>query len=246
MINEIPRLSMPGWLQHENFTFDICNILKDSLYYPCAEFDGSPVKYFMGNVYSFIYVDYGVSRDRFLEAIKNQGFRGYKVKHQQTVARSELVPSGWNIKIEPNKKTENPEIFYTSWVQKPFCEWIVFERCEGRDDSYNPKRFSLLYLCADGAAAYQALYLSNGMNPNIIAIIQPEGGNYSGFRNREDIFARSVFYNKRKLPMYLINGGGGPPDLYDNAPWREYNTLIKKINSDREQLVIWKYNNEIN
>jgi hypothetical protein len=31
----------------------------------------------MGNVFSFIYADYGVSREDFMNAMENNGFRGY-------------------------------------------------------------------------------------------------------------------------------------------------------------------------
>jgi hypothetical protein len=63
MINEIEIIQMPDWLSSVNFKFNINEVLKDSLYYPSSAFDGDPIKYFMGNVYSFIYVDYCNTRD---------------------------------------------------------------------------------------------------------------------------------------------------------------------------------------
>ena len=80
MINEIPKNEMPKWLLGEKYSFDIENIIKDSLYYPSCGRDGTPVKYFMGNIYSFVYVDYGISKNDFNKEIDLPDvFRGYNL-----------------------------------------------------------------------------------------------------------------------------------------------------------------------
>jgi len=249
MINEIEKIGMPEWLASDNFTFNVDKVLENSLYYPSAHFDGDPVKYFMGNVFSFIYVDYGVSREKFLQEINNQGFRGYHIIHKHSISQNDLVPNGWTVQLQPDRSEINSNNhFYRNWIKKPFCEWVIFERDEDRDDSYNPKKFSLIYLCADGAAAYQAMYLSNHIKPKIIAIIQPGhgfGGNYTDFTDRSKIFAKSVFYNKNYLPDYLINGGWGKSDFYKNPIWNEYNELVKTVNTGNATLTIWKQTGNI-
>jgi hypothetical protein len=245
MIKEIEKIKMPEWLNKSNFVFNINEILKDSLYYPCSEFDGDPVKYLMGNVFSFVYVDYGVSKEDFYNQINNNGFVGYNIIHKKSISQNELIPNGWKIKIKPNLIEENPNIYYSTWTKKPFCEWIIFERNSDRDESYNPKRFSLLYLCADGAAAYQAIYLSNKIRPKIITIIQPGedfGGNYTVFRDKNLIFCRSVFHDLSQLPTYLVNGGWGHSDYYEVIVWHEYNIPVKLFKTDRATLKIWKLN----
>jgi len=242
MNKDIETIKMPEWLSRDNFTFDVNTVLENSLYYPCACFDAHPVKYFMGNVYSFVNVDYGVSKGEFLREIDNHGFLGYHIIHRKPISQDELTPAGWKVHIYPERNDGNPGN-YQNGIQKPFCEWIIFERDSDRDDSYNPKRFSLLYLCADGAAAYQAMYLSNSIKPRIIAIIQPGhgfGGNWSDFTDRTKIFARSVFYNNDLLPEYLINGGIGPSSHYDDPIWSEFNSPIGKINAGESTLKIWK------
>ena len=244
MIKEIEKIEMPEWLSAKKFLFNINNILNDSLYYPSAHFDGDPVKYLLGNIFSFIYVDYGVSREEFQKEIDNQGFRGYHIIHKQSITQNELIPNGWSVLLQPDRNERNPnEKFYRNWIKESFCEWIIFERDENRDDTYNPKRFSLLYLSADGSAAYQAMYLSNGSKPKIIAIIQPGhgfGGNWTDFTDRNKIFARSVFYNVNLLPDYIINGGWGPSEFYNEHIWDEYNASVKIFNTGRATLNIWK------
>ena len=70
MNSPIPIIETPKWLQEidasniNSVQFDIKQILKDSLYYPSAGYDGNPIKYFAGSIHSFIYIDYSVERDR--------------------------------------------------------------------------------------------------------------------------------------------------------------------------------------
>lgn len=241
--NNIEILEMPKWLLKNEFEFDVNVVLENSFYYPCSHFDGGPVKHFMGNVYSFLYVDYGVSREDFLNELKNRGFRGYHIIYQRSISQNELTPNGWTVYIPPGEDERNPNDYYPECTKNPFCEWVIFERAPDKDDSYNPKRFSLLFLCADGAAAYQAIYLSNNIKPRIVAIIQPGhcfGGNWTIFTDREKIFARSVCYKRELLPDYLINGGYGKACLYENSIWDEYTTPVKMLNAGISTIKVWK------
>lgn len=61
MIPEIPIIPMPCWLAKLDeksmlsCRFPLLEILQDSLYYPSFRFDGEPIKYLAGNIYSFMY-----------------------------------------------------------------------------------------------------------------------------------------------------------------------------------------------
>lgn len=217
MIQDIEIMEMPEWLSRNNFSFNVRTVLKDSLYYPGAGFDGYPVRVLMGNIFSFVYVDYGVSKEYFLNQINNHGFSGYHIFYRQSIFQNELTPNGWTVYLPPDiNRDGNPNTFQDIF-KKPFCEWVIFERNEDRDDSYNPKRFSLLYLCAEGVAAYQAMYLSNNIKPKMIALINTDGfsGNWTDFRDRNKIFARSVFYDVRLLPDYIISYSGPIWDVFN-------------------------------
>lgn len=239
MINEIEKMEMPEWLKNGDFRFNVKTILKDSLYYPSSGLDGDPVKYFMGNVYSFMYVDYGISREEFLYELQKRGFCGYHIIHQQSLTPRDLTPNGWIVRILPDGYKD---VLPWSYIKKPFCEWVVFERNANLDDTHNPKRFSLIQLCGEGVATYQAVYLSNNIKPKIIAIIQPGhsfGMNWTDFTNRKEIFAKSVFYNEDLLPDYLINGEW-EKRLLDRVIWDEYNVSVKEFFTGRSTLHIWK------
>lgn len=243
MITEIEKIEMPDWLQIDNFSFDIKKVLKDSLYYPASNFDGKPVTHLMGNVYSFIYVDYGVTKDEFYNEVKNHGFVGYHTIYNQTITQEMLIPEGWNVSLFPDYNEIHRMKNMNTFIKKPFCEWMIFERDADKDDTYNPRRFSLLFMCADGAASYQALYLSNKITPKILAIIQPGhgwGGNYTDFTDRDKIFAKSVFHDFSNLPQYLLIGGYGRG--YDNASalWEEYSEGVWHTRTSLSSMKLWR------
>ena len=221
------RKAVPAWLNAideasgATHPFALNRILKNSLYYPASGFDGDPVKYFAGNIHSFVYADCGRSEEELLQALANPGFLGYEPITTRLVTAQEL-----NWPELPGYLNETPidgnlELFIgLGWVKQPFCSWTVFQRCDDRPPSHGPARFSFLFLCADGTAAYQALYVANSVAPKAIAIIQP-GWTY--FSDPEHALARTVATNPAGKPELLIYGGDGSSDRYVAPCWPEYN-----------------------
>jgi hypothetical protein len=225
MINEIPKIEMPNWLLGEKYKFDIKNIIIDSLYYPSCGTDGVPVKYFMGNIYSFVYVDYGISENDFNREIDlPEAFRGYKIIHKEKISKYQLDTGNEKYYLAKISHREPMR----DWVQKTYCYWVVFKRELDYNDTHNPEYFSLLYLCSEAVSAYYVLYNQYKVSPKILCIIQDGhgfGGNWTDFTDRNLDLARAVFINK-KLPEYLINGGYGTG--YEKSIWPEYKKLIYK------------------
>jgi hypothetical protein len=231
MIGELPAMKMPSWLGDADPAtfakrpFPLEEILADSVYYPCSEFDGRPIAHLAGNYFSFIYVDYGKTRDEFMANLSQPGFRGYQVISQRSVTERELVPHGCTpIKLLPSDGDPRRK---ERWVEKPFYEWMVLERDQDRPDSYGPSRFSLLHLCAEGVAAFHALYLGNQRAPAAVAIIQPgsEDGfttNWTNFADPTKIFARSVLGNPAGKPDVLLWGGYGRRLDYMESCWPDH------------------------
>ena len=230
MTEEFPRAAVPAWLDGITVAadhaqpFPFKRMLKNSLYYPSSGFDGDPVKYLAGHIHSFIYVDYGYSESDFLGALSNSGFRGYRPIVVRAVSEKELTPNGWT-PLPLSQLDGDPAQHRHGWVKPPFCRWVVFERDSGFSPGHGPARFSLLYLCADGAAAYQALYVSNSAVPKAIAVIQPGhsfGGNWTNFGEPSQILARTVAANPAGKPELLLYGGNGSRDYYRKPCWPEY------------------------
>lgn len=231
-------ISDPEWLMGldvnavRNGNLPLKKLLDESLYYPAAGFDGTPVKYCSGDINSFVYVDYCQSKASLLEALNSNlnGFRGYTIFAWRDVCMDELTPNGWQPEILPGPG----EIVGQdkSSFEEPFCIWAIMERLAEFDEYHGPERFSLLYLCADGAAAYQALYNSNKFVPLILSIIRPGhsfGGNYTDFTSPQGILARSVRANQTGMPEYLMHQPIGLIGNQAQPIWPEYSFEVCSI-----------------
>jgi hypothetical protein len=210
-----------------NGPFPLPELLQDSLYYPSSHFDGDPVKHLAGNILSFIYVDYGVNSDDFANALKG-GFRGYTLVGNRSVNERELTPHGWH--PTPPLPPDGDPSRYRDWIKNPFCSWSLFQRAEDCPGTHGPDRFSLLFLCADGVAAFQALYAANSTTPRAVAVIQPGTGfgcNWTDFTNPDRIFARSILGNPFGKPEILLYGGVGRRSFYRQPCWPLYQTHVR-------------------
>ena len=230
MIDSLPAITIPKWLanvdaENQSSPFPLHKILRSSLYYPSSGLDGDPIKYLSGNFHSFVYVDYGISSDELEAELNNPGFNGYQQILSRKVTEKELTPNGWQ-PSSPSRDDGNPQR-YRDFMKKPFATWSVFQRDDGLDHEHGAERFSLLYLCADGVAAFQALYLSNQCFPRGIAIIQPGhamGGNWTDFTDPSKSLATTLFNNLAGKPKLLLYGGVGNRDFYREPCWPQYSS----------------------
>lgn len=227
MLETIEQVPFPEWLKGDDFHFNLKDILKDSCYYPSSWFDGDPVRYLAGNVYSFIYVDYRFTEEE-IERETALGLRGYNLIHQQHISEDELLPQNLTIFVEPDFKNPNERkeklvgITKELTKNKPFAIWAIFERKACFDEKHGAERISLLFLRNEGVSAYQDLYLYHEIAPFIIAVIQPGtgfGGNWTSFYSEDCFFYRSVnFYTEEAmLPRYFVT---------NSSHWKNYNTLV--------------------
>jgi hypothetical protein len=213
------------------------------IYYPSSGFDGDPIKYLSGNIYSFVYIDYGKSSNELDNELQSQGFKGYKIILSRDVTERELTPNGW-IPSPPSKDDGDPTQ-YKDWIKTPFAKWLVFQRNDDLGSEHGVERFSLLYMCADGVAAFQALYLSNECSPLMVAIIQPGhgfGANWTNYTNSQEIFARTVLENPAGTPKILLYGGIGKRDFYRSPCWSQFSQhicFLEKANSG--SIGVWQY-----
>lgn len=246
MLAQLPEMTAPRWMTDlssttvKNKPFSTHELLRDSLYYPSSGFDGDPVKYLAGNILSFIYVDYGHSRDEFMKALEMPGFLGYKVIGQpRSVTEQELTPHGWT--PDPPTPTDGDPSRHADWIKEPFCEWVVFQRSADVPPGHGPYRFSILYLCADGVAAFQALYVANNIAPKSVAIIQPGhgfGGNWTDYEDPKKIFARAVLNNEAGQPEILLYGGVGHK-FYQEPCWPDYNANVCFLDREDGRIGVW-------
>lgn len=226
MLENLPKIKMPDWLSADDFKFNLKDLLIDSLYYPSCGTDGIPVQYFMGNIYSFIYADYGVDETEFLnEVYSEKGFKGYRIIHKEKIEEERLFDMS-EIYWTKNESTFLKYRLYADYIKEPYNYWMIFEREGSYTDDYNPRRFSLLFMCREGVASFSDLYYQNKIVPKILCIIQDGSGfgcNWTSYTNRNAPMAQLVFSNDH-LPEYLINGGYNIG--YEEPIWDEYTQKI--------------------
>ncbi|HEV7346923.1 hypothetical protein [Telluribacter sp.] len=213
--------------------FPLLEILDNSFYYPACGLDGRVVKWYARHIQSFIYCDYAISKERFLLEMEN--FMGYTVFGHRSVQQQELVPNGW-YPVLP-RGAGNFRKYEHVW-EKPFCHWVVYERNAELGEEHGPKRFSLLFICGEGVATYQALYHTNRTSAKAVAIIRPGTGFGFNWTN---------FYEAEK-PLYqvMMENPYGRPDLVlastANLRWPMYSyyDVIRTHDRFTGNVTLWK------
>ena len=215
--------------------FPVRALLYNSVYYPASAFDGGVIRDCNvnrkeWNVLSFVYVDYKETPRSLSETDMP---RGYHLLGMRQLKEEELVPNGWKPQLPPNFDMQRYQQTVNHFANKhPFATWMVFERLPEFGEEHGPKRFSLLFLCADGVATYQALYWTHGICPRAIAIIQPGTGfgfNWTDFFKKDDPFYWTVSHNPAGMPECVYCGfwsdsATSPYDTpdFNNFDWPGY------------------------
>ena len=233
--------------------FPLHEILENSVFYPASSFDGGVIRDCNVNrrdwdVVSFVYCDYYESRER-LDLTDMP--RGYRLLGERSVSEQELLPNGWVQQLPPNFNMKHYRWVVEQFANKePFVVWKVFERLPEYDESHGPQRFSLLFLCADGVATYQALYWSSNTKPRAVAIIQPGTGfgfNWTDFFKKKDPFYWIVANNPAGMPEYVYCGYWSksateaklkPKDFHFD--WPEYHPYQPAIGYPGHQVLLFK------
>lgn len=205
MLPELVKESspLPVWLENasKDDPLPLADLLTQSLYYPACGFDGRPIQYFGGAVYSFVYVDAHQSYENLLEQLNS--FKGYRLKFSRTVDAKELniVSIGQYLidkKARRDWKRSAIEVFR-------YAVWVIYERLPEFDDDFGPKLFSLLYIGGEGVSAYYSLYKRSCCSPVAVALIKCDGftSNWTRFYDAFEIFALIVIKGKL-CPKYLL------------------------------------------
>lgn len=229
--------------------FPVRELLYNSVYYPASAFDGGVIRDCNINrkdweVLSFVYCDYLETE----EALHLTDMpRGYRLLGERQLKKEELIPNGWTPELPPNIDMQR----YQHIVNKhPFATWMVFERLPEFGKEHGPERFSLIFLCADGVAAYQALYWTNQMKPRAIAIIQPGsfGGEWTDFFKKDAPFYWTVRHNPAGMPDYVYCGYGSysatpktanPENVRLHFDWPEYQFKEPAVGYPQHEVIIF-------
>ena len=98
MIPELPTQKQPEWLSDiggGDREFRLRNILSESLFYPACGLNGTPIKYLAGNVHSFVYADYMVTKNEYIRNINgtdaDSGCSGYHTVLQREIFQDDIA-----------------------------------------------------------------------------------------------------------------------------------------------------------
>jgi len=185
------------------------------VYYPGYGNDGQPVKLFASthSAHCFVYVDYHVGREQIEEELDQRGFRGYHTLSRLYIQLEELIPYGWLPHILPGEFRRARFILPPA---QPFALLEVLERDENLDDTHGAWRFAVLFMGADGFAAYDALFCQRySPSPPFAVVVQDHG-----FGGNWDKFGRGGLLEKiaqraNSFPEMLLVGGTEPWEGYE-------------------------------
>jgi len=178
------------------------------VYYPGSGTDGHPVKVF-GSTHSahcFVYADYGVTQTALEAELAHPryGFRGYHSLARLQLCERDLVPIAWTPHIRAGELPQDRYRFAAVAAQ-PFGFLEVLERNHDLDDNHGARRLAILFLGADGIAAYDALFCQGLGHSVPFAVLLEDhgfGGNYDRF-GRGGLLER-IARHCDVLPQWLL------------------------------------------
>lgn len=212
----LPKNEMPHWLSNIETANDMKkisakDILERSLYYPCSGRDGDPVKFLGGLMYSFVYVDNGISTNQIKISLNNseRTFKGYFVKSELC---NHVCPSSI---------------------------WAIMERSQEKTSDYGPDRFSFLYVTGNDVETFEKLYISNETYPDAVALIK-SGWMGTDNYDRNGNLARMVLHNQYGSPHYMLESIS-QGEHSEASIWGEHTCKISRwvLHYDNMDLVLW-------
>lgn len=197
---------MPSWLRDWDLggRFPVARFFASRVvYYPGSGTDGQPVKFFGARhaAHCFVYVDYGISRDHVVGELAETGhpFAGYRSVGRIEVSERDLTPNGW----VPHLNEEQSSSLHHAY-EAPYAFFEILERRPGFGAEHGPQRLVILFLCADGVAAYDALVCQPDAAAPFAVVLQDHGfgGNWTSFGagGHLELLARQT----SRLPQLLL------------------------------------------
>ncbi len=146
--------------------------------------DGHPVKV-LGSTHAahcFVYADYSVSKETLQAELAHlrYRFRGYTTLARIPLAERDIAPHSWVKHVQPSEVKPSA---YSFADVPPFGFLEILDRDHGLDEAHGARRLAVLFLGADGFAAYDALFCqTNGNSPFAVEVVDHGfGGNYDRF-----------------------------------------------------------------
>lgn len=195
---------MPAWLENykSGYRIDMKDFWSSRMVdYPGAGGDLETIDVCIKTscVHLFLYVDYDAYNERSVEkADCKKFFDGYHVIDTVDIPEHEIFKQGYH----PIQK----EIFS--------CIMKIFERDEGLTDEHGPKRFAIVFLCADGIASYESIFCRENIQAPFIAVIEDygSGNNYDRFSRGGKL--ERIAISNNVFPKFIFLGEHNPTEIW--------------------------------
>jgi hypothetical protein len=220
-----------------NVSFNIVDILTDSVFYPAAGVDARDIECLSNLSNSFVHVDYSTPMEVIESSMRNHfAGLGYELIGLKHVSRLELTTNGFQpqkfiFNDHEKERLEmdfiNDRFYFRNFI--PFAIWAVYELNPNKTGLTRGKikRFSLLHIGGEACETLEAIYIGNKINPRAVSIISPGegyGDNWTIFRDPEFRLYQNLIYNSRinniAMPEFLLTNMA----LSEKEPcfWPEY------------------------
>jgi hypothetical protein len=229
-------------LTTENFenNFNIKKLIENSAFYPASGIDGCHLQTLrQEGINSFVHVDYSIPEDDVQQALEHHFTgMGYRIVGLTHLTKEQITPNGFrpiaNIPFNEHERNRlNQSDIRDRMNAKdftPFALWAVYELDPRATGSTVDKvvRFSILHIGGEACATFEALYLSNGINPTAVVIINPAegyGDNWTLFTDPDfrlyQLMKMNSKGNNQLMPKYFIINENFNNSIY-NSCWPEY------------------------
>jgi hypothetical protein len=219
-------------------SFNLPDLLKDSVFYPCSAADGGVIKIMAKTYNSFIHVDYSCKKERIRKKMAEDFYDvGYDVIGPVSVTKilqqlpeykgPELRMTRFEM-IKYNDRSES-DIIYNSGFHLPFFAlWAVYRINPARtgNAAQMAQTFSILHIGGEACSWYEQLYPANKINPAVFAIVSPGdgyGNNWTRFLDTGDRMYQLLDINEEingvPMPKIVLTDQLTPPKP---LPWPGY------------------------
>ena len=180
------RSEVPEWLDQfdPQSPAEVSELIRSFLhspvvFYPGSGQDGSAVQIFneANAAHCFLYVDYMMTRDAVEHELRHHGFKGYMSIAHMAVTESEIGAGNWTPHLRPD------EVKYRFKPAQPYAFLEILEK-RGEVEVTGGHRLAIMFLAADGHAAYDALFCQQNSAQAPFGLIAQDhgyGGNWSDF-----------------------------------------------------------------
>ncbi len=199
------------------------DFLSKALFYPASGLDLTPVKYHADLFTSFVYVDYGIDRQRFNDKLYDgNGFRGYHVEEIYDLDPRDVLNHNWDDLRNLHADVLGHLEYHHFEINDPFIVFTTVVRDDGFGDDHGPPEFELMFIRFEGVAAYRELFVHRGISPTCLAHIRCGIGFGGNFQAYPTLLCQAAAQNQAGMPQFLLHD-----DLCTPA-WGDYLRIIEQ------------------